>query len=533
MEKDKKYCWKLDDFYKDLNEFDNDFKNVQKYLSAFGKYKNHLGEKDVLLEYLNLKTKMNNEVDKLAMYMFLSEDLNFNDDEIKLRKDKLENFFSKLSIILTPLETELSKQSEKYFDDCINDKRFYDYKMKLDIAKNSRIHTLSEKEENIFALMSSFNSGFEDIYTNIMNNDMTHKPVIVNGKEEKLTSQNYITFLKNEDREVRKQAFINRTEAINKRYNSAITAYIYKIKQDCMDLKLRKYDSMLDAVLEEDKIPKEVYYKLVDKVQANADFVQKFYEIKKRALHFDKFYVYDSYLPLVSKVDKKLTIEEQLNIMRKALQPLGDDYCSNIDKAIAENWFDLYPDDNKVDRTFATMSSSLKHPYVFMHQRFDLDSLGDLIHEFGHAVNFRYIMDKQTSNNNGSSIYNAEIASITNEILLANYQYNNTNDLDEKIFYLEKIIDNFIGTMITQTKFSQFEDFAYKLVENDEPITVDILCNKWVELSKLYNGKSFDKIEEAEKFKNGAGFIVIHHFVYSAYYVFNYATSYACAYNIA
>ena len=105
--------------------------------------------------------------------------------------------------------------------------------------------------------------------------------------------------------------------------------------------------------------------------------------------------------------------------------------------AIKERWFDLYADDKKVNQTYANGEYKTKQPIVFMHQNYDMDSLGALIHEFGHAVNFKYSMENQTVDNYGSSIYNAEIASTVNEILLANYLYNNAKNDNEKIFYLE------------------------------------------------------------------------------------------------
>lgn len=532
-EKKEQYCWDLSKIYQNIGQLDNDIEKVNKYLNAFDKFKGHMNDKEMVLEYFKLKSNLTADLDKIQSYISLGQDLDFNNMELKEREDVFDNFLNELNVKLTPISTELSKQSVEFLDSLINDARFHNYKMRIDSIKTSRKHVLSDKEEGIFALMGTFADGFEDVYTNIMNNDMSFKPIIVDGKEVKLTSANLAMYLKHKDRDVRKQAFLNNYEAVSKRINSAINSYIYKLKMSCCDLKIRNYESMLDGVLESEKIPKEVYYKLISKVEQNASFVKNFYELKKRAFKFDKFYNYDASLPLSVKADKKLTIEEQFDILKKALSPLGERYVAEIDKAIKDRWFDLYQSDTKLDSTFATMCYELKQPYVFMHQRFDYDSLQDLAHEFGHAVNFDFIMQKQTRENSGTAIYTAEIASTTNEILFLNYLYKNTNNIDEKIYFLEKYIETFIGTVITQTQFSQFEDYAHKLVENGEPITVDILCNKWAEIANKYNGGVFDEIEELKPYKKGQNFIRIHHFVYYNYYVFNYATSYTSAFNIA
>lgn len=534
MEIEEKYTFDLTKMYKDLNEFDKCLNDAKKYLVAFDKFKGKLNNKEILLNYFIQMSEMKVQVYSLLDFINTSADLKMNDNDIKVRKNMLESFLNEFSVNNVPIDVELSKLDDKLLDDCINDIRFKDYKIKLESIKRNKVHTLSEKEENIVALMGSFSSGFEDIYKNIMNNDLSYEPVMVDGKLEKLTKSNLLTFYKNKNEEVRKQAFLNVNKAISNRANSAITAYIYKLKQECFDLKLRNYSTVLDAVLDGEQIPKEVYYKLIDKTLENVGIIEKFNKIKQKALGLKEYHSYDSYLPISSGVDKKLSIERQLEIMREALKPLGEKYVSNIDLALKERWFDLYPDEkNKVNNTYANADYRTKQPLIFMHQNYDFDSLGALIHEFGHAVNFKYSIENQIVDNYGNSIYNAEIASTVNEILLANYLYQNAQNEDEKIFYLEQMIDNFIGTVMIQAKFSMFEDFAYKLVENDEPITVDILCDKWYEINNQFNGKSFDKIEEEKQFKKGAGFISIHHFVYYTYYVFNYATSYTCAYYIA
>lgn len=533
-EKDDRFKWDLSRYYKDLEEFDKDFEDKKSiYINAFDKFAGKLGDKQSLLEYLQLQTKMFLDLGKPEMYIFCKQDLDKNDDEIAKRAEIIDLFGEQMNIKLTPLATELSKQTEGYLAECINDPAFSDYKIKLTKVKDSRKHVLSAEEENVFALVSSSLGGYSEVYRQAMERDRKFKPVIVNGKEEKLTNANLITFLTNEDRKVRKQASYNSIEALSNVVNSAITAYIYKLKADCADLKIRNYDSVLSASLESEKIPESVYRSLLRVVNQNLDFKEKFHSIRRRALGFKEYYSFDSYIPMVKGIEKKYSIEEQLDILKKALLPLGEEYVKNIDIAVNNHWFDLYAEDGKGDRTFATFDYSMKQPYVFMQQNYDIDSLSALAHEFGHAVNFNYTLEKQPRPNAGCYTYTAEIASTINEFLLSHYMLEHTNNIDEKIYYLEKLLDNFIGTVITQTLYTEFEDFAYGLAEKGEPITIDILCGKWYELMQKYNGEAFDKCKEMEKFKKGIGFISIHHFMYYSYYVFNYATSFTCAYTIA
>ena len=75
--------------------------------------------------------------------------------------------------------------------------------------------------------------------------------------------------------------------------------------------------------------------------------------------------------------------------------------------------------------------------------------------------------------------------------------------------------------------FSEFEKYAYDLIENDDVITSDRLCDKYYELNKLYFGENviIDDYIKYECYR-------IPHFYYN-FYVYQYATGYAAALKIA
>ena len=84
-------------------------------------------------------------------------------------------------------------------------------------------------------------------------------------------------------------------------------------------------------------------------------------------------------------------------------------------------------------------------------------SLYTLVHELGHSINSYYINQNQTIYV-GNSIFYAEIASITNEMILSNYllkKYH--NDKKMKLMILDELISGFIATTSRQIIFSNFE----------------------------------------------------------------------------
>ena len=120
-------------------------------------------------------------------------------------------------------------------------------------------------------------------------------------------------------------------------------------------------------------------------------------------------------------------------------------------------------------------------------------------------------------------IFVAEVASTVNELLLAKYMLKHSNNKQEKLTILNQLLELFKGTIYRQVMFSEFEKYAYDIVEKDEVITSDKLCQKYYELNQEYFGKDVvvdtDIQYEWEK---------VPHFYYN-FYVYKYATGLSAA----
>ncbi|HOA85041.1 MAG TPA: M3 family metallopeptidase, partial [Bacillota bacterium] len=96
------------------------------------------------------------------------------------------------------------------------------------------------------------------------------------------------------------------------------------------------------------------------------------------------------------------------------------------------------------------------------------------------------------------------------------------NDL-EKLSVLNHIMETFKGTLFRQTMFAEFERDIYALVEANEPLTREVLCEKYYALVKKYFGPRVvvDKQISMEWMR-------IPHFYYN-FYVYKYATCISAA----
>jgi len=125
------------------------------------------------------------------------------------------------------------------------------------------------------------------------------------------------------------------------------------------------------------------------------------------------------------------------------------------------------------------------------------------------------------------SIFLAEIASNTHELLLFDYLSKNSKDKKMKKRILEIILDSFKSSIYRQTHFAEFEKIIHEKEINNETLTMDGVLNIYANLNNNYYGRV---VIQDELIKYEA--LRIPHF-YSSFYVYKYAIGLAIAYIFA
>ena len=165
--------------------------------------------------------------------------------------------------------------------------------------------------------------------------------------------------------------------------------------------------------------------------------------------------MYDLYVNTSLVPKKDIPYEEGIKIVNKALTPLGEDYLKVFNKLLNNNCVSVYPSKAKRSGAFEWCTYGIE-PYVSLNYENDIDSVSTLAHEMGHAMHSYYSNKNQDYINADYPIFLAEIASTVNEVLLSNYLIDNTNDVNEKIYYIVEFLDKFKGTVYRQMMFAEF-----------------------------------------------------------------------------
>lgn len=531
MEKNKidnKYKWDLTKIIKDDNEFDKVYNEVLELGKSLSEYKGKISlNKDNFKSFLELDEKLDRLFTKLYIYANLYCDLDTTNEHGKVLKSKVEKLSEKVNdytVFITP--ELLSNDIDVYFKFMEEDKSLEKYRFEIEQIFRYKNHTLSIEEENIINQSSNALGVGSEVFYNLDNSDIRLGNIICDGKEVELTNSNYIKFLSNKDRNVRKQAFQKLYEYFANHKNTLAACLKGNVKENWYISKVRGYKSPLNQSLYADSIDESVYTNLIDTVHKNLNLIYDFMEVRRKALNLDELHMYDIFVNLSDGIDKDIPFEEGKKIVLEALKPLGDKYISDLSQAFTNNWIDAYPTHGKKSGAYQWGCYDTT-PYVLLNYENTVDDVSTMAHELGHAMHSYYSNENQDYIYSNYPIFLAEIASTVNEILLNEYLYRNATSKEDKITYLVDFLDKVRTTIVRQTMFAEFEKIIHEKENDGVPLTSEELCNIYYDLNKLYFGPNVVSDEEI-KYEWSR----IPHF-YTSFYVYKYATGLSSAIALA
>ena len=522
---DDRYKWNIAAMYADEDEWEKDFKEAGEMAEAFAEYSGRLGEgAEVLLSALQDRDALWMKAEKVYVYSQMKKDEDNRSSRYQELNQRAQSLLAEISArtsFFTPQLTELPEGTiEKYMAEN-SGLEMYSY-MLLDLIRRKQ-HILSGESEELLAQMSEIAGAPKQIFAMINNADIKFGKIRdEEGDEIEVTHGNYISLMESSDRAVRKAAYENLYAAYSAQKNTLAATYNYNVKKNCIISKIRKYPSALAAELDGDRIPEDVYLNLVKSVNDNLDILHRYVSLRKKILGVEEIHMYDMYAPLVDMPKRDVPYEEALDVVRKGLRPMGEDYLKVLNDGIEAGWIDVYENEGKTSGAYS-FGSYDSMPYVLLNYNNKFKDAFTIVHELGHSMNSYYTRQKQPYSYGGHSIFTAEVASTVNECLLMHDLLKDCSDRQEKLYLLTIYIEEFRATVFRQTMFAEFELAVHEAVGNGEVMTAERLCDIYGELNRKYFGP-----EVVYDDRIAMEWARIPHF-YNAFYVYKYATGYSAA----
>ncbi len=504
-----------DSFYKALKEFENT--KISEAEALKGKL--ILSKESVLKAFAWLE-QSDITLENLFQYAQLKASSDSSDVNNLKMMSAVSTVYTKYVSALAFWDSEILSLDDDTFNKYLADEDFKDLHVTLFRLKRQKEHILDEKSEKILAAQMEVGSKPSKIFSDLTNVDFKFGEI--NGKD--LTQSTFSIFLKSEDEEIRKQAYLQLYNVYKEHQYTLANVYETSIKQDIFSSQVRGYTSTRNKRLFGDNVDEKVYDNLIEQVHNGLDTLHKYYGLRAKLMNKNKIKHYDVYTSLVKGFEAHHTYDQAVDLVINALQPLGKEYTDKLKAGLtSERWVDKYENEGKRSGAFSS-GTFTSFPYILLnYKEDDLRDIFTMAHEGGHSMHSYYSAKNNNYFNHDYTIFEAEVASTFNEQLVAKYLFDNAKDDNEKAYIIGKQIDDIIATLFRQTMFAEYEHIMHKLAEDGQPITVDAMRGEYRKLLELYFGDNVELLEVSDM--EG---LRIPHF-YTSYYVYKYATGISAA----
>jgi oligoendopeptidase F len=520
-----KYKWNLTDFFPSDSAWEIGLEALKARIPEIGKYQSKLGESAVnLAQCLMLNDTLGMTGHRLYVYAALNLDEDNRVGKYQEMRDKAYAVLSQLNQVTSYIEPEILKiPNDKLVSFESADKNLAVYKFYLDDIIRRKAHIRSEEIEQILAQAQPVTAGPGRIFTMIDDADVKFPNIKdETGNEIEMTKGRFGQIMESPDRNLRRTASETYNETY-KNYSNALAATLSaSVNGDLFYTEARGYKTCLERALDGDSIPQSVFDNLIKATNDNFAPLHKYIALRKKALAVDTLFGFDLAVPIVPQSKMEFTYEQAEDYVLKGLKPLGNEYLTNVQKALNSRWIDVYENQGKGSGGY-TWGTYTVHPVMLLNFAGTLTDVFTLAHEMGHMMNNYYSNQHEPYVYSGHSLFTAEVASTCNEAIMIKYMIDHTKDKNEKLYLLNYYIDQIIGTFYSQVWFSEYELKIHQEVESGGALSTDSFRKFYRDIFQKYYGPDFYIPADRDY-----GGLRISHF-YRMYYVYQYASSYAAS----
>lgn len=407
--------WRLEDIYASDALFEQDLAKAKESLLKVQELKGTITSSQGLLKALKRRDELGLLVDRLFAYAYMRRDEDNGSGKYQAYADQALSLAVMANSAFAFLEPEiLQLDEEQVWEWVAAEPELETYRHFLHNILRRKAHTLSAEQEELLASAGELGSAPGNIFR--MFNDADLKfPEITNEQGEKveLTHGRYIQFLESKDRRVREEAFTALYTTYEQWKNTLGAMYTAELKKARFFARARRYNSSLEAALDQDNIPPAVYHNLIQTIQDHLGLLHRYVALRKKLLGVDELHMYDLYVPMIPEAEQKISREEAVAMVQEGLQALGPTYLNDLKQAFTGGWIDWLENRGKTSGAYSWGTYGV-HPYVLMNYQENLDNMFTLAHELGHAMHSYYSDKRQPFVNSQYSIFVAEVASTVN-----------------------------------------------------------------------------------------------------------------------
>jgi len=527
---DDGHKWNLAEIFKDWSDWEQARAELDRRIDDYAALKGtlHEGPERLLAGYL-----LNDDLGQLAYKVFFFASLKYDEDQrdnsVNARRQQVQALMAKWQQATSWFSPELlAIRVETVRNWMAAHKDLAVYRFAIEEVYRQQEHVLDEQGERLLSLASRLSAAPNDAYSALSTADVKFPDVTLStGETVTMSYGRYRAILAtNRNQDDRRASFLAHYGSYQSNINTYASLYHGVCQRDWFHARSRGYETTLDAALHTNDIPRSVVLNLIETTRTGVEPLRRYHRLRKRALGLARYCQYDLSVPLV-EWEKHYDYDAVLAPIVDAVAPMGPEYQSRMWRGFRERWIDVYENDGKRSGAYSAPVYGV-HPYMLMNWTDTLDDVFTLAHEMGHSMHTMLSHERQPFVYADYTIFVAEVPSTLSEALLLEHWLARATERSERIVLLQHAIDNITSTFYTQVLFADFELAAHEKVEQDEPLTSEVLNALYKERFEAYYGDAVD-VEPMTPLT----WARIPHFFHTPYYVYQYATCFASAAKLA
>jgi oligoendopeptidase F len=517
--------WDLASLFPDDDAWETAFGIWEAKIPEYASFQGTLGTGAArLAEALEFDLALDREGERLGTYAFLKTAEDTTDSAYQRMQGRFTNAAGRAAAAASFFRPEILAIPAAEMDAMSADAWLKPYRLLLERMVRDRPHTLSTGEERLLAMQTEMAQAAGRAFHQLHDADLRFGNVRDDrGQSIELTHATFSALLHAPKRSVRKAAFHRYYAAYAAHRHTLAATLSGSIQRDIYYARARNFAGSIDAAIFPDNVPIAVHDNLVATVRRYLPSLHRYYDLRRRRMKLKEIHHYDTYVPILAELESRHSWDRAAALVLRALEPLGSEYCGELEAGLRGRWCDRYENRGKQSGAFSCGSYD-GLPYILMnYQPKVLDHVFTLAHEAGHSMHSRLSARSQPYAYYNYVIFVAEVASTFNEQLLSRRLLADAQDDRRRAYLINREIDAIRATIFRQTMFAEFEKTTHDLAERNEPLTVDRFQEVYRQLLASYFGPQFaiDDCLALECFR-------IPHF-YRAFYVYKYATGMSAA----
>ncbi len=523
------YKWDLSHIYPDWEAWETDLARYDSLVEEFAQLEGTIGQSpDNLLRAFQLRDASDKLLDSVYTYASLSYTTDQRNNELGANRQLARSAYSRWLVASSWFEPELLElTADKFRSWQASNMQLDVYDFEVESLFRRQEHMLPKEQEQLLSYYSEFQGSPAGIYNALTVADVEHPTIRTSdGEEILLTYGNYTSLLStNRNQADRAMAFDTLMAKYSDRANTHAAIYAGILQRDWGTAQARGYESTLESYLDRDNVPTEVFENLMITVKEGAGAIQRYYKLKREYMGMEEYHMYDRFIPIIDH-DVTYEYDSITAWVTASVDQLGPEYRNKVQSGFEDRWIDVYENEGKSTGGFCSGVYGV-HPYILLNYNGTLNEVFTVAHEMGHAMHSVLANETQPYPKAGYSIFVAEVASISNELLLLDYLLERTKDPKERAYLIQHTLDGIRGTFYRQLQFADFEWRAHQMVEEGKPVTSKTLGDLYLNVVDDFYGDAMVRDSSL-----GYYWSAIPHFHFGPYYVYKYATSYAAATHI-